>query len=236
MAASSCIQCRVDPQLKLRLQAIAVGQGLTESAVLKRLVIGLMGTAPASDARVLAVEPIGPPARVYVRLRRSDHALLRERAAGRGLASATYVSMLVRTHLRGMPPLPDRELAELRHAAGALGAVGRNLNQIAHVAHRTEIRIRQSLFRRDLSAWRRSIISGRNWSREDRGIHGGARASFAQWACRSGASHVHTAAESQFHCHILFRQATGGSVRRICGRQRASNCARWCGSSRARAL
>ena len=137
MAASSCIQCRDDPQLKLRLQAIAVGQGLTESAVLKRLVIGLMGTAPASDARVLAVAPIDQRARVYVRLRRSDHALLRKRAAGRGLASATYVSMLVRTHLRGMPPLPDRELAELRQAAGALGAVGRNLNQIARVAHQT---------------------------------------------------------------------------------------------------
>jgi hypothetical protein len=93
-----------------------------------------IGMPPASDAEVPAVEPIGPRARVYVRLRRSDHALLRERAAGRGLASATYVSMLVRTHLRGMPPLPDRELAELRHAAGALGAVGRNLNQIARVA------------------------------------------------------------------------------------------------------
>jgi hypothetical protein len=136
MAARPCIQCRIDPQIKLRLQA-AAEQGLTESAVLKRLVIGLMGTAPASDARVLAVAPIDPRARVYVRLRRSDHALLRKRAAGRGLASATYVSMLVRTHLRGMPPLPDRELAELRHAAGALGAVGRNLNQIARVAHRT---------------------------------------------------------------------------------------------------
>ena len=71
------------------------------------------------------------------RLRRSDHALLRERAAGRGLASATYVSMLVRTHLRNVPPLPDRELAELRSAVGALGAVGRNLNQIARVAHQT---------------------------------------------------------------------------------------------------
>ena len=35
------------------------------------------------------------------------------------------------------PPLPDRELAELRHAVGALGAVGRNLNQIARVAHQT---------------------------------------------------------------------------------------------------
>jgi len=86
---------------------------------------------------VLALEPIRLHARVYVRLRRSDHALLRERAAGRGLASATYVSMLVRTHLRNVPPLPDRELAELRNALGALGAVGRNLNQIARVAHQT---------------------------------------------------------------------------------------------------
>ena len=116
MAARPCIQCRIDPQIKLRLQA-AAEQGLTESAVLKRLVIAAVGMAPANDARVLAVEPIGPPARVYVRLRRSDHALLRKRAAGRGLASATYVSMLVRTHLRNVPPLPDRELAELRNAS-----------------------------------------------------------------------------------------------------------------------
>ncbi len=137
MAASPCIQCRIDPQLKLRLRAIAVEQGLTESAVLKRLIVSVIGMAPASEATVLAVEPIGPRARVYVRLRPGDHALLRERAAGRGLASATYVSMLVRTHLRNVPPLPDRELAELRHAVGALGAVGRNLNQIARVAHQT---------------------------------------------------------------------------------------------------
>jgi hypothetical protein len=137
MAESPCIQCRIDPQIKLRLRAIAVERGLTESAVLKRLVIAAVGMAPASDARVLAVEPVGPRARVYVRLRPGDHALLRARAARRGLASATYVSMLVRAHLRRAPPLPDRELAELRHAAGALGAVGRNLNQIARVAHQT---------------------------------------------------------------------------------------------------
>jgi hypothetical protein len=52
-----------------------------------------VGMALASDARVLAVQPIRPRARIYVRLRRSDHALLRERADGRGVASATYVSM-----------------------------------------------------------------------------------------------------------------------------------------------
>jgi hypothetical protein len=137
MAASPCIQCRIDPQLKLRLQAIAVQRGLTESAVLKRLIIAAVGMAPGNDAIVLAAEPIGPRARIYVRLRPGDRALLRERAAGRGLASATYVSMLVRTHLRNVPPLPDRELTELRSAVGALGAVGQNLNQIARVAHQT---------------------------------------------------------------------------------------------------
>jgi hypothetical protein len=120
MTASPCIQCRVDPELKLRPRAIALRQGLTESAVLKRLVFGVVGMAPSSDTRVLAVELIGPHARVYVRLRPHDRALL-----------------LVRSHLRGVSPLPDRELAELRQAAGVLGAVGRNLNQIARVAHQT---------------------------------------------------------------------------------------------------
>jgi hypothetical protein len=137
MAASPCIQCRIDPQLKSRLQAIAVERELTESAVLKRLIVGAIGVAPTSDAKLLSIEPIGPCARVYVRLRPGDHALLRERAGRRGLASATYVSMVVRAHLRGGSPLPDRELAELRRASGALGAVGRNLNQIARVGHQT---------------------------------------------------------------------------------------------------
>jgi hypothetical protein len=117
--------CRIDPQLKLRLQAIATERGLTESAVPKRLVIAAVGMAPANDAKVFAVKRIRPHARVYVRLRRSDHALLRERAAARGLAAATSVSMLVRTYLQNVPPLPDRELAELRSVVGALGAVGR---------------------------------------------------------------------------------------------------------------
>jgi hypothetical protein len=137
MAANPCIQCRIDRELKARLQALAAERGLTESAVLKRLVIGAVGRVPINDADTLAVEPVSPRARIYVRLRPGDHALLRERAAHRGLASATYVSMLVRAHLWDVPPLPDREFAALKHAAGALGAVGRNLNQIARIAQQT---------------------------------------------------------------------------------------------------
>jgi hypothetical protein len=47
------------------------------------------------------------------------------------MPSATYVSLLVRSHLRGVPPLPKEELLALRHSIAELKAVGRNLNQMA---------------------------------------------------------------------------------------------------------
>jgi hypothetical protein len=51
------------------------------------------------------------------------------------MAAATYVSVLVRSHLRALAPLPKDELAALKHAVGELGAVGRNLNQVARAAN-----------------------------------------------------------------------------------------------------
>jgi hypothetical protein len=83
------------------------------------------------------IEPVSRNARVFVRLRPDDHLLLRERAAGRGMASATYASIVLRTHLRSVAPIPEREYAELRRSVAELGAIGRNLNQIARIANQT---------------------------------------------------------------------------------------------------
>ena len=47
------------------------------------------------------------------------------------MPAATYVSMLVRAHLRQLAPLPDRELSALRSAVNELAVLGRNLNTIA---------------------------------------------------------------------------------------------------------
>jgi len=44
---------------------------------------------------------------------------------------ATCASTLLRAHLRALAPLPKRELAALMQVVNELGAVGRNLNQIA---------------------------------------------------------------------------------------------------------
>ena len=51
------------------------------------------------------------------------------------MRSATYVSVLVRSHLRNLTPLPKEELTALKRSVAELGAIGRNLNQIARGAN-----------------------------------------------------------------------------------------------------
>lgn len=43
--------------------------------------------------------------------------------------------MLVRTHLRSLPPRPKDELVSLKRSVAELGALGRNMNQLARVAN-----------------------------------------------------------------------------------------------------
>ncbi|WP_157995143.1 plasmid mobilization relaxosome protein MobC [Peristeroidobacter soli] len=74
-------------------------------------------------------------ARLYVRLHQEDQLLLMERAAARQMPAATYVSVLVRAHLRALAPLPKAELMALKRSVAELGAIGRNLNQLTRLAH-----------------------------------------------------------------------------------------------------
>ena len=114
-------------------------QGLSDSALLKRLIDLMLRTAGAADVVTLATT--GRPAResrLTVRLRLDDQALLRDRAAARGMPSATYLSVLTRAHLRALAPLPKPELLALKRAVAELGALGRNLNQVARAANNGE--------------------------------------------------------------------------------------------------
>jgi hypothetical protein len=138
MSGNPCIQCRVSPETKERLRALASEHQVTESVLLKRLVEkALQPLGMAASQAMRPMQPVSRSARIFVRLRPEDQLLLRERASARGLPAATYVSMLVRAHLRTLNPVPDREMAEIERAVSALGAIGRNLNQIARVAHQT---------------------------------------------------------------------------------------------------
>jgi hypothetical protein len=139
MASEAFVQCRVTQATKAALRAVASRQQLPESALLKRAVELVLQTAGATDARH-AIESGRPTrqARLYVRLTTEDRQLLAERSAARCLAPATYVSTLLRAHLRSLAPLPAEELRALRQSTRELAGLGRNLNQIALAAQRSE--------------------------------------------------------------------------------------------------
>ena len=61
--------------------------------------------------------------------------MLEARAAARGMRAATYVSVLTRSHLRSLAPLPKEEFLALKRSIGELASIGRNINQIAKAAN-----------------------------------------------------------------------------------------------------
>jgi hypothetical protein len=139
MVASPYIAARFPAETKERFAAAARRQGISESTLLKRLVdAALMTAEPTIRSEPEAVEPVALSGKISVRLRSDDLLLLRERAENRQMPTATYVSLLIRSHLRRLAPLPTQELLALKRSIAEVGAVGRNLNVIAHGVNRGE--------------------------------------------------------------------------------------------------
>jgi hypothetical protein len=132
MAADAFIHCRVTSDVKTLVRRLAEREGSNESTLVKQLLEVVLRTSALTDPPALAaLGKVNRDARLYVRLAPEDWGLLKERASARGLASATYVSLLVRSHLRGAAPLPKAEYLALKQSVLELTAMGRNLNQIA---------------------------------------------------------------------------------------------------------
>ena len=145
MGATEILSTRITPEIKEQVAGVVQEEFLTESIWLRRLVLRELrvseegprhrGNASIAGSRGGCSDERAPGSSLYVRLRPEDRLLLRERAAARGMASATYVSVLIRSHLRYVAPLPKDELVALKRAVSELGAVGRNLNQIARATN-----------------------------------------------------------------------------------------------------
>jgi hypothetical protein len=127
----------VSQKTKERFGALARQRDVSESALLKHLIELTLQTANPS-IHSAAADDASRRARFSIRLRPDDQLLLRERARARGMPAATYVSVLVRAHLRSLAPLPKEELLALRRAVSELGYVGRNLNQLARAVNQGE--------------------------------------------------------------------------------------------------
>jgi hypothetical protein len=139
MQANNILKTRVTPELKLRVQSLAEREQITESIWLRCAVDAklLLSDASPSDAAVLN-DPAPRDARISVRLRPDDLGRLGDRAAARGMVTATYVAILVRAHLKNAGPLPTTEVQALKHAIYELAQVRQNLNQIVQAINRVE--------------------------------------------------------------------------------------------------
>lgn len=139
MAATHLIAARVSPETKAIFRTLAERQQVTESVLLKRMIDQSVRTIEQSDTQVLrSTHRRLRGSRLCVRLHPDDQLLLSERAAARQMAAATYVAVLVRSHLRMLAPLPKSELMTLKRSVAELGAIGRNINQLVRLAHEGE--------------------------------------------------------------------------------------------------
>lgn len=132
MSADAFIQIRVTPEVKASLQAAADREQITESALVRQLLVTMLRLRePTANSKSAEADPILRASRLYVRLRLADRKLLKARALARGVPSATYVALLVRSHLHSVPPIPEAELLAVKQSIAELRCIGRNLNIMA---------------------------------------------------------------------------------------------------------
>ncbi len=133
------LQTWVSREFRERFAQAAKAQGLSESALLRRLLEKVVLTdQSADDVLITPAKELPATRRVSVRLRADDLLFLRERARARGLPTSTYISYLIRSHLRAQAPLPHLELSALKTSVAEIGAICRNLNQIARAVNQQQ--------------------------------------------------------------------------------------------------
>ncbi len=121
----------VETETKTRFRNLAKTRGLSESELLRSVVLVV------TDQDVAADQPIKPEAenseleRMTVRLPGFLMEAAKQRGKAKGMAASRWVAALVQANLTGKPVMTDKELAELQASNRELAAIGRNINQIA---------------------------------------------------------------------------------------------------------
>lgn len=121
----------VDPEIKASFRHMAKTHRLSESELLRAVVLAMTGQDKGTD------QPIEPDAesadldRITVRMPRFLMEAAKTRAKEKGMAPSRWIAALVQSNLIGRPVMNDAEVIELQANIRELAAIGRNLNQIA---------------------------------------------------------------------------------------------------------
>ncbi|MDP2027885.1 plasmid mobilization relaxosome protein MobC [Sulfuriferula sp.] len=125
----------VEPETKTRFRRKAKTRGLSESELLRALVLaelGQNGDAGQPVEPCMASEEINTE-RMTLRMPGYLRKATKTKAKSKGMTPSRYVAALVQSNYTGKPVLTDDELTALRVNIRELAAIGRNINQIARV-------------------------------------------------------------------------------------------------------
>lgn len=136
------LQTRCSVQTKDRFRGLASSEGLTSSMLLRRMVAAVLMRRSANAGALPIGETRGGQGgkgdRVWLRLRPGEIEAIRALAEPEGYSAQAWIVRQLRHRLVGAVPFAREELNELRDAIRELGAVGRNLNTLLHVLHRSD--------------------------------------------------------------------------------------------------
>lgn len=122
----------VETETKMRFQAMAKARGLSESELLRALVL-----AVDKECGVLDMQPVKPDPdnldqeRMTVRMPRFLMEAVNARGRLKGMAPSRFVTAMVQSNLTKYPVMTGEELIVLQATNRELSAIGRNLNQVA---------------------------------------------------------------------------------------------------------
>lgn len=125
------LKTTVTREVKARFHSLAIARGMSESELLRAVILIVIGETDD------AFQPVKPDAkkldiaRMTVRMPQFLMEAAKERAKSKGMAPSRWVTALVQSNLTRLPVMTNVELTDLQKSTRELGAIGRNLNQIA---------------------------------------------------------------------------------------------------------
>ncbi len=130
MSKQEVVKTRLSEGEKKAWQSFCRTNGVSESDMLRMMIQRVCGEAVPIDFPGLGDEK--KAGKVTIRLTGTEHRKLIERAKQEGYTNRTnWTTATVLAALHRMPVLTDEEVNTVRESCRQLGAIGRNLNQVA---------------------------------------------------------------------------------------------------------
>ena len=132
------IAAQCSESTKARFRALAEREGLSESALLRKMVDQVLaGNERPSDLERFGGIRRGYTGQLRLRLRRKEVTAIRALAKPAGQSAQGWVVAQLRHRLEGAVPFAKEELDAMHDAVREIGRVGRNLNTITRHLVRT---------------------------------------------------------------------------------------------------